>query len=352
MTKEENLLRQRRKDEHVTLAVRQYGERSPGVFDEIELIGQSVPNLHVDQVDLATRVAGLNFSTPIYINAMTGGSPHTKKINAELAEIARTTNVAMAVGSESAALKNPDVRDSFQIVREVNPEGIIFGNVSPEVPLEEGLKAIELIQADALQIHVNPAQELAMAEGDRDFSNWLNVIADYVKHAPVPVIVKEVGFGMSRETALRLKEAGVTVIDVGGKGGTNFAQIENERRRHHEKRAFLNEYGLTTPQSLLDVQTFQKHGEVLASGGIETAADVVKCLALGAKACGIAAPILARLKNDGKEAAIAYLQTLQQEIRFLMVLLEAANVAALAEIPLFIKGDLRAFMETRQIKRN
>ncbi|WP_239254115.1 type 2 isopentenyl-diphosphate Delta-isomerase [Listeria ilorinensis] len=351
MTKEENLLRQRRKDEHVTLAVRQYRERKTGVFDEIELIGQSVPYLHVDQVELATNVAGLTFSTPIYINAMTGGSSHTKKVNKELAEVARETGVAMAVGSESAALKNPDVQDSFKIVREVNPEGLIFGNVSPEVPLEEGLKAIELIEADALQIHVNPAQELAMAEGDRDFSNWLNVITDYVQYAPVPVIVKEVGFGMSRETALRVAEAGVRVIDVGGKGGTNFAQIENERRRRLDEHAFLNDFGLTTPQSLLDVQLFQKHGEVLASGGIETAADVVKCLALGAKACGIAAPVLARLQNDGKEAATSYLQTLQQEVRFLMVLLEAQTVAALSEIPLFIKGELRAFMEARQIKR-
>nr|WP_241433576.1 type 2 isopentenyl-diphosphate Delta-isomerase [Listeria floridensis] len=232
MGKKEDLLRERRKDEHVTLAYKSY-EETGTAFDEIRLLGTSLPKIGVSDVSLATQFAGLTMKLPFYINAMTGGSAHTAGINRDLAEIAREVGIAMAVGSQSAAIQNPLLEDSYRIARKVNPDGYLFANVSPEVPVDAAKRAIEMLRADALQIHINPAQELIMPEGDREFGHWIETIKRYTEEIRIPIIVKEVGFGMRRETVARLASLGVKTVDLGGRGGTNFAKIENDRRRDH-----------------------------------------------------------------------------------------------------------------------
>lgn len=345
MDRNENLQRERRKDEHVTLAFKQNKIQTIDTFKDIEVIGMSIPKYDYDQIDLSTTIAGIELTFPLYINAMTGGSRHTKEINSNLAEIAAATKIPMAVGSQSAAIKNPDLIDTYQIARKRNPNGILFANVSPEVNVADGLRAVEMIKADALQIHINPAQELIMKEGDRNFSNWLKVIETYQKELTIPIIVKEVGFGITRETALLLKSIGVKTIDVAGKGGTNFAAIENDRRRDHAF-DYLTNWGITTPQALLDCMGITNI-DFLASGGIKNPLDMLKSFILGAKAVGMAGPILLRLKEDGVERTISQIEAWKQQLKTLFLLANAKNLKEVRQTPIALYGHLKEWQENR-----
>ncbi|ENI8958915.1 type 2 isopentenyl-diphosphate Delta-isomerase [Listeria monocytogenes] len=349
MQKNDDLLRERRKDEHVALGVKQNEQLAPSSLEDIQLIGTSIPRYNVKDIDLTTTIVGTNVPFPFYINAMTGGSRHTKKINAELAEIASEVAIPMAVGSQSAALKNSSLIDTYKIVREINPNGMILANISPEVALQEGLRAIEMLEADALQIHINPAQELVMQEGDRSFSHWLTRIEEYVKLSPVPVVVKEVGFGMTRETVATLASVGVQSVDLAGKGGTNFAQIENDRRRD-QAYDFLLDWGISTGQALIDMQ----HQDVpkiayLASGGIRNPLDIVKALALGADSVGMAGQIIYSLKKEGVTKTIEKLELWKEQLRSLFVLADAKNISELKTTPLIISGELAKWGTLREI---
>ncbi|EAC3448561.1 type 2 isopentenyl-diphosphate Delta-isomerase [Listeria monocytogenes] len=349
MQKNDDLLRERRKDEHVALGVKQNEQLAPSSLEDIQLIGASIPRYNVKDIDLTTTIVGTNVPFPFYINAMTGGSRHTKKINAELAEIAREVAIPMAVGSQSAALKNSSLIDTYKIVREINPNGMILANISPEVALQEGLRAIEMLEADALQIHINPAQELVMQEGDRSFSHWLTRIEEYVKLSPVPVVVKEVGFGMTRETVTTLASVGVQSVDLAGKGGTNFAQIENDRRRD-QAYDFLLDWGISTGQALIDMQ-HQDAPKIayLASGGIRNPLDIVKALALGADSVGMAGQIIYSLKKEGVTKTIEKLELWKEQLRGLFVLADAKNISELKTTPLIISGELAKWGTLREI---
>ncbi|EAE6033173.1 type 2 isopentenyl-diphosphate Delta-isomerase [Listeria monocytogenes] len=349
MQKNDDLLRERRKDEHVALGVKQNEQLAPSSLEDIQLIGTSIPRYNVKDIDLTTTIVGTNVPFPFYINAMTGGSRHTKKINAELAEIAREVAIPMAVGSQSAALKNSSLIDTYKIVREINPNGMILANISPEVALQEGLRAIEMLEADALQIHINPAQELVMQEGDRSFSHWLTRIEEYVKLSPVPVVVKEVGFGMTRETVATLASVGVQSVDLAGKGGTNFAQIENDRRRD-QAYDFLLDWGISTGQALIDMQ-HQDAPKIayLASGGIRNPLDIVKALALGADSVGMAGQIIYSLKKEGVTKTIEKLELWKGQLRGLFVLADAKNITELKTTPLIISGELAKWGTLREI---
>ncbi|EAC9890793.1 type 2 isopentenyl-diphosphate Delta-isomerase [Listeria monocytogenes] len=349
MQKNDDLLRERRKDEHVALGVKQNEQLAPSSLEDIQLIGTSIPRYNVKDIDLTTTIVGTNVPFPFYINAMTGGSRHTKKINAELAEIAREVAIPMAVGSQSAALKNSSLIDTYKIVREINPNGMILANISPEVALQEGLRAIEMLEADALQIHINPAQELVMQEGDRSFSHWLTRIEEYVKLSPVPVVVKEVGFGMTRETVATLASVGVQSVDLAGKGGTNFAQIENDRRRD-QAYDFLLDWGISTGQALIDMQHQDAPNiAYLASGGIRNPLDIVKALALGADSVGMAGQIIYSLKKEGVTKTIEKLELWKEQLRGLFVLADAKNISELKTTPLIISGELAKWGTLREI---
>ena len=219
-----------RKDEHVELAKKMYEDNSKSDFDNLKFVYNSLSQISLADVDLKTMVANLEMDYPFFINAMTGGSEKTKLINEQLAYIAKETNIAMASGSLSAALKDEGGKDSFKVIRDINKEGLIFANIGAEYSKAKANKTIDILDADALQIHLNVIQELIMPEGDRDFSNWLNNIEEIIKEVSIPVIVKEVGFGMSRETIKQLVDVGVKSVDISGFGGTNFASIENSRR--------------------------------------------------------------------------------------------------------------------------
>lgn len=349
MQKNEDLLRERRKDEHVALGVKQNEQLGKSSLDDIQLLGTSIPRYNVRDIDLTTTICGMDVAFPFYINAMTGGSRHTKKINANLAEIAKEVGIPMAVGSQSAALKNSTLIDTYQVVRDNNPNGVILANISPEVKIEDGLRAVEMLTADALQIHINPAQELVMQEGDRSFSHWLTRIEEYVKLSPVPIIVKEVGFGLTRETVTSLANIGVQTVDLAGKGGTNFAQIENDRRRD-QAYDFLLDWGITTGQALLDMQhTDAPDIAFLSSGGIRTPMDIVKSLALGADSVGMAGQVIYSLKKNGVEQTIAKFELWKEQLRGLFVLADAQNITELKKTSLVVTGELATWGNLRGI---
>ncbi len=330
-----------RKDDHVKLAEMFFEEPRPSDFDNIRFVHHSFPEMAVDEVDISTSFAGFTLGQPFFINAMTGGSEKTKAINEKLAIVARETKLPIASGSLSAAIKDPSLIDTFKIIRKVNPYGLVFANLGAGHDVENAKKAIDILEADALQIHCNVVQEIIMPEGDRDFSNWLSNIEKIVKVVEVPVIVKEVGFGMSKKTIKELKDIGVKTIDISGSGGTNFAKIENYRRSRY-KYDYLENFGQSTVISLLEAQDFIKDTDIIASGGIRNPLDIVKALALGAKAAGLAGAFLNMLLNDGVEKTIENINHWKEEIASIMTILGKRKVSEL------INADIVVFNEVRE----
>lgn len=337
-----------RKNEHVSLAEKFAKDARKSDFDSFRFVHHSFPEMSVADASLSTSFATLDMEFPFYINAITGGSTWTKKVNEKLALIARETGIAMATGSISAALKDPTVKDSFTIVRETNPTGKIFANLGTGQTLENAKKAIDLIQADALQIHVNSPQEIVMPEGDRDFSNWLTELEKIVQNVSVPVIVKEVGFGMSRETIKQLSSIGVKTIDISGQGGTNFAQIENYRREN-EKLDYLEGWGQSTVISLLEAQPFIGQVELLASGGIRNPLDIVKSLSLGARAVGISGLFLHMALREGVEATVLEVNAWKNQIASIMTLLGKKSISELTSTDIILLGEVKDWCDLRHI---
>ncbi|GAF35427.1 type 2 isopentenyl-diphosphate Delta-isomerase [Lentilactobacillus farraginis] len=334
-----------RKDEHLSLAEKFY--RQTGAFDGLRFVHQSVPKYNLADIDLTTAIGPLTMKLPFYIEAISGGSPKTAQINQKLAMIAKQTGLAMAVGSQSVALSDPTLAPSFKIVRQVNPNGLIFANIGANQSLTAAQQAIEMIGADALEVHVNPTQELIMPEGDRQFQ-FLENISQMTAQLSVPVIVKEVGFGMSRETIQQLIDLGVAYINVSGHGGTNFAEIENFRRRD-KAMDYLKDWGLTTPESLLESRSFQDRLTVLASGGVKSPLDIAKCLALGAKAVGIAGEFLHLAIHQDIETIIQTVQQWQYGLKTIMMMTNSQNLLELRQRKLILSTDLLAYLNQRHL---
>ena len=342
---------EQRKDDHIEIAYRQYNAQAESGFEHVRFIPNALPQLALNDVDTSVKVFDetTKWDTPLYINAMTGGSKKGENINESLARVAAKTGLAMASGSLSAALKNPRLAETFSVIRRFNPHGFVMANVSAGASAEQAIKAVEILQANALQIHLNAAQELVMSEGDRDFSAWLNNIETIVSaldSMKVPVVVKETGCGMSARDVLRLQNVGVRAVDVGGRGGTNFVAIENARRGRKSDYEFLDSWGLTTVESLLDIaqcdeilceprdcadSCYSARMQVFASGGVRTPLDVVRSLRLGASAAGVAGEFLHTLINEGEDALVEQIESWKAQIRVIMALLGCKNIEDLRE---------------------
>ncbi|MBC8078964.1 MAG: type 2 isopentenyl-diphosphate Delta-isomerase [Gorillibacterium sp.] len=339
-------MRSSRKMEHINHALWYRPSGGNGLMD-IHPVPQSLPETRLDSVSLATRIGELNLSSPIVINAMTGGAAETEQINRELAEAAAACGLAMAVGSQMAALKDPSVAASYKVVRKVHPSGVIFANLGTEATVEQAKAAVDMLEANALQIHLNVMQELVMPEGDRDFTGASRRIEAMIRGVDVPVIVKEVGFGITGESAQRLRELGVQQIDIGGRGGTDFSAIENARRETPYE--WLEGWGCTTSISLLEVLQYFPQDHIMASGGISNSMDLTKSLLLGASAVGMAGVLLRIQQEAGTEGLVSYVLQLEAGLRILMTSLGAHSIPELWKVPVVIGGDTGLWCKERGI---
>jgi len=330
-----------RKDDHIEFANAQNVRGND--FDRIRFVHHSIPSIGVEDVDYSTYIGRFPSSVPIYINAMTGGSKKAKEVNKALYKIASTLNIPLALGSFSSGLKDQELVNTYHVFENEN-RPIIIANIGADKSLEDAKRTVELLQADLLQVHINAPQEIVMPEGERDFKNWANNIKEMVQNLEVDVIAKEVGFGMSKETLIKLKKLGVKLVDISGRGGTNFIGIENARRS--KKMSYLDSYGLSTVESLLEAKGISNI-RVYASGGVRNAFDVVKALAMGADAVGLSKFFLDLALNKTEEEAIELTRELLFEIKEIMVILNAKNVHDLRHADLLFDTELMNYILQR-----
>lgn len=284
---------------------------------------------------------------PILVNAITGGTKKAKSINESLAYLSNKYGLAMAVGSQTIALDDPDQRDSFSIVRDVNPDGIILANIGANRKVEQALQAVEMISADALQLHFNVPQELSMPEGDRNFKGIIENVSKIIEKCPVPVIAKEVGFGFSRESVKELYMAGVQLFDNGGKGGTNFIVIEGQRQGLFANG--LSDWGIPTAASLAEIISLRLPIKVIASGGIRSASDIAKAIALGADLVGAAGPFLKVLLNENITKLDTRMKDFFYMLKAVFLMTGSRNCEEIKRQPLIILNDTANWLLNRGI---
>lgn len=322
-----------RKDDHIRHAL---AYQSPyNSFDELELIQSSLTSYDLADIDLSTQFAGHDFAYPFYINAMTGGSPQAKVINEKLAQLAQACGILFVTGSYSAALKDPQ-DDSFKVAAD-KPNLLLATNIGLDKPYEAGLQAVKEMEPIFLQVHVNLMQELLMPEGERVFKPWKEHLKDYAKGFPVPLVLKEVGFGMDRKTIALAADLGIKTVDISGRGGTSFAYIENQRSG---QRDYLNQWGQSTVQTLLNAQDLVDQVEILASGGVRHPLDMVKALVLGARAVGLSRTILELAHEHTLEELITIINAWKDDLRLIMCALDCRTVAELRKVDYLLYGKL------------
>ncbi len=319
-------------------------------FEDIFLVHNAVPELNMDDIDLSTVVLGHRLAAPLLVNAMTGGIFAAREINEILARLAAEFGLGIAVGSQLIGLKEEACLESFRVVRKVNPNGLVLANVSASTDVSLALQAVDMIEADGLQVHLNVPQELAMAEGDRKFKGILDNIGELVVRLPVPVIAKEVGFGLSREAAEKLMEAGVKCLDIGGQGGTNFVAIENRRGGLFDEEMAL--WGIPTAVSLIEVLSLNRDVTIIASGGLYSPLQAAKALGIGADLVGMAGILLKVLQRNGKEALRHWMETYLYRLKAIFLMTGSKNIKDIRNCPAVITGRTGQWLQARGIDVN
>lgn len=337
-------MRKYRKTEHIENFLRSTYVGDP-LFSDIFLYNDSLPEINYDEIDTSLNFLNKKVKFPLMINAMTGGSDLSEEINRSLANVAAEYDLPMAVGSQTIALEDKDSRKSFEIVREIIKDGIVISNLSGFASTEDAKLAVDLLRADAIQIHLNPAQELVQVEGERNFCGILNNIEKIVNTSEVPVIVKEVGFGMSQKTVKKLHDVGVKYVDISGFGGSNFFEIENLREPNADI-SDLFSWGIPTALSLIETKKLAYDDMYLiASGGIKTSVDIVKSLCIGADMTAISGEILSYIVRGGYEYTLRYIDGLMEKTKMLMMLNGAKNISELQKVDYKVTGKLRELLE-------
>ncbi|HIQ03086.1 MAG TPA: type 2 isopentenyl-diphosphate Delta-isomerase [Desulfurococcales archaeon] len=335
-------------------------ESSTTLLEDVILVHQALPEINLDEVSTQTTFLGKTLSAPLIIEAITGGHPETVKINATLAEVVEELKLGMGVGSQRAALENKDLEYTYSIVREKAPNAIIIANIGASQLVEgygvkEVYKAIDMVKADAIAIHLNACQEAIQPEGNTRFKGVLNRIKEIIETVDKPVIVKEVGNGISRETAEKLVEVGVKYIDVAGLGGTNWVLVEKYRALNMGRRDLaeiaetFTHWGIPTAASIVEVRSVSKDITIIASGGIRTGLDIAKAIALGADIAGFALPALKwAIQGNLREKILKVIQ----ELKMAMFLTASRNINELKRAKIVIKGVLREWLICRGININ
>lgn len=345
-----------RKLDHIFVSLKEDVESNvKNGFEDINLVHRALPEIDKDEVDLTTNFLGKKLNAPIVISGMTGGHEKAKKINKNLAIAAQELGIAMGVGSQRAAIEDKGLEDTYSTARDVAPNIFLIGNLgavqfSKGYGIGEAEKAIKMIDADALAIHINPLHEAIQPKGDVNFKECLKKIKELGK-LKVPIIAKETGAGIAREEATALEKAKVSCIDVGGAGGTSFAAVEYYRSKKKENLGeIFRDWGIPTAISTIEVLEYVKV-PIISSGGIRNGIQVAKALALGAKACGLALPLL-KEASKGSEDVVNRIKQIIEELKISMFLIGAKNIEGLKSADLVIRGKTGDWLEARGIDCN
>ena len=340
--------RSKRKEEHLALAKMFFNKKISSDFDNIHLIRPALPESKYQPQSISTQIFDKKIAAPIYINAMTGGSKQSFRINKVLGQASAKAKIPMALGSASILEKEPEQIESFYIARQENPDGLLFANINPNTSPKIAKKIVNTLNADALQIHLNTIQEAAMPEGDRDFY-WLDNLKAIKEIIDVPIIIKEVGQGLDKPSILLLEKEGFTNFDLGGSGGTDFAKIENSRRSHPDL-SFLEDINLSTPKTLLwlnQAKYQQVSGKLFASGGIRNSLDIFKCLVLGANFVGIASHFL-EFAYHGTDELTNEIENIKNQLVMLTALFGLSDISQAPKVKYYLDNNLFTFLN--QIK--
>jgi len=324
-------------------------------FDQWEFLHNALPELNFSDIDASADFLGRKLSIPLIISSMTGGYAEAMRINRRLAEVCAEKGIAMGVGSQRQAMEDTTYHRTFSVVREAAPNIPVIGNIgAAEVAkLDDASKVrklAELVRADAFAVHLNPLQEFLQPEGNPEFKGVLAGIAMLVKELPIPVIVKEIGAGISMAVAKRLVDVGVTIIDIAGSGGTSWAGVEILRRNGVKGRtnprpdfaASFWDWGIPTVDALRQVCSLKlQHPSlvVISSGGIQSGLDVAKSIAFGADLAASARPLLKVLESSGKKRLIDMINSWEMELKGAMFLTGSRTVADLRDQQLVLTAE-------------
>ncbi len=354
-TRKESLTEERKLD-HIRICLeREVQSECPTGLGDIRLVHNAVPEINLNDVDLRCTFLGHQLKAPLMITAMTGGHSEAIPINQNIAQAVEELGLVMGVGSQRAAIEDPNLAESFIIARQAAPTAFLVGNIgAPQLSLGYGIKeaqvAIEMIDANALAIHFNAAQEAVQPEGEATFAGVLRSLRTLTRDIEVPVIAKETGAGFAREAAQSLEKAGVKALDIAGLGGTSWPAVEVERAKAGDARKALlgrwfADWGVPTAVSTFEASR-SVNLPVIASGGIRTGIDAAKAIALGAQLVGVSLPVLAPATVSAK-AVREYLETLISGLKASMFLVGARSLKELSQAPLVICGDTRNWLKSR-----
>ena len=319
-----------RKQDHLKICTEEDVEAGSSGLADVRLVHRALPELNFDEIYMGIRFLGKKLSYPLIIEAMTGGVAEAGKINKEVASVAQEYGIGFEVGSQRAAIDDPGLADTFR-VRDVAPDIFLIGNLGAVqlnygYSLRECRKAVDMIDADALALHLNPLQEVIQGEGNKNFSGLARRINGIASKLDKPVIVKETGCGISYETAAKLK---VSAIDVAGVGGTSWSLVESYRSTGVKRdigRTFAG-WGIPTADAIRE--TAKLNVPVIASGGIRTGLDAAKAMALGAECAGVALPVLEAWDKNGKKGVKDFLERFVYELKVAMFLTGSRSVKEL-----------------------
>ena len=333
---------QQRKFDHIRINLEedvQFQNVSTGL-EKYRFIHRALPDLNLEEVDTAITLLGKRLTAPLLISSMTGGTPEAGEINHRLAEAAQEAQIGLGLGSQRTAIEDPTLADTYR-VRDVAPDVLLLANLGA-VQLNYGYgpdecrQAVEMVEADGLILHLNPLQEALQPEGNTRFAGPLPKIEAVCRALPIPVIVKEVGGGISEWVARRLRDAGVAAIEVAGAGGSSWSRVEMHRARNERQRrvaAAFADWGIPTAESLLMALRGAPDLPIIASGGIRDGIQIAKSIALGAVACGVAGPFL-RAAVESTAAVLEGISVLVEQLRIAMFAVGAGDIAALRQTPL------------------
>jgi isopentenyl-diphosphate delta-isomerase len=344
----------KRKEDHIRICLgnKAQAKNATTGFEDIQLVHRALPEVNKEKINLSTIFLGKNFNAPIIVGAMTGGTEQATQINSSIAQAVEKLGLGMGVGSQRAAIENQKLAQTYAIARKMAPSAFLIANIGGVqlvhgYGLKEVKKVVEMIDADAVAVHLNALQEAVQPEGQTNFKGVLAKISEIAGALNTPVIVKETGAGISAEDAKALEDAGVKAIDVGGVGGTSFAAVEYYRTATRENLSGESfwDWGIPTAVSLIEtVQTVKL--PVIASGGMRSGTDVAKALALNACLASISQPIL-QAAVKGERETEDKLSCLIEELRNALFLVGAEKLSDLAKTPVVITGKTGEWLNTR-----